>query len=212
MTDRQELEKKLILVLDTIYASCRDTGHRFVICGSMSTYLQGCNIWPNDIDILALRPVTVEFIADLMADYEAQTSPSSSIDDWLSTATQRVFTTKSDTGDEQWYMSRWIIDGLKIEVAYIRDDKSVEHSRANSYIWENGPDMYPYIKTLNYHDYQIGVIPLELQLSTNMSRGLQDRIDEIIRVLNSGEMDHELLKQALHPKQYEKTQPLLQSK
>ncbi|TFG33334.1 hypothetical protein EU527_08205 [Candidatus Thorarchaeota archaeon] len=203
MIDLSNIEEKLRLFLDITYDSCIALGHKYVICGSMATYLQGCKIVPNDIDILALSPKTVELIADLMENYEIESSPSMDVDHWLSTPGQRIFTDVSEMGDEQWYMGRWIIDNVKIEVAYIKSERSVSSSRKQNHIWENGPDMHPYLQTVEFSSYQIDVIPLEIQLNTNLLRGLDERVTEILRVLRRGEVDSNLIKKAIHPSHLE---------
>ena len=62
--------KKFLELLDNT------TRAEVIICGSMSTYLQGSRITPNDIDVLAGSRETVEHIAELMGEYEVDESPS----------------------------------------------------------------------------------------------------------------------------------------
>jgi len=185
------------------------TGEGVIICGSMSTYLQGCRITPNDIDVLAGSQGTVEHIAELMTGYEVDDSPSQDIGDWLSNKAQKVFVDLSDDGCEQWYMGRWVLGGVKIEVAHIVSESAVSHSRENGYIWENGPDMLPHVMTMGFNGYKIKLIPLEIQLTTNLQRGLEDRVNEIIRVLNEGGYDATLLKKALPRELYRLAQDRL---
>ena len=186
------------------------TGEEVVICGSMSTYLQCCNITPNDIDVLAGSQGTVKHIAELMTGYEVDDSPSQDIGDWLSNKAQKVFVDLSDDGSEQWYMGRWILGGVKIEVAHIVSESAVNHSRDNNYIWENGPDMLPYVKTMDFRGARIRVIPLEIQLTTNLQRGLESRVNEIIRVLNETGYDDTLLNKALSPELYKEVKHRLE--
>ncbi|TFG28419.1 hypothetical protein EU527_17310 [Candidatus Thorarchaeota archaeon] len=94
---------------------------------------------------------------------------------------------------------RWIIDNVKIEVAYFKSEQSVSTSRKQKHIWENSPDMYPYLRTVEFNSYQIDVIPLEIQLNTNLLRGLDARVTEILRVLGLGQVDTNLIKKAIHP-------------
>jgi len=198
MTNPTELEEKLELFLQQTHQSCLDAGFEYIICGSMATYLQGCQIIPGDIDILSLNPEGVKYIVNLMSEYEAEESPSSQIEDWLSTSKDRVFEIQSESGNEQWYMARWIIDGVKVEIAFIKSDGSVKRSREKGYIWENGPDMYQHARVMDFRGYQINVVPLEIQIVTNMQRGLEDRVNAILKTLNKKDADYSLIKKAIH--------------
>ncbi|MBD3406562.1 MAG: hypothetical protein GF411_10650 [Candidatus Lokiarchaeota archaeon] len=197
-----KLESLLKMFLDKTYSETKDRGHNYVICGSMATYLQGCNIQPNDIDILAMEPDGVSFVAGLMKEYEVESSPSQAVDDWLSSSNEPVFTDLSDDKGEQWYMARWSIDQIKVEIAHIVSEKAMKSSAEKRCIWENGPGMYPYIKSVEFHGYELHVIPLEIQLSTNMFRGLNERVSKILQTLQTKGYDKELLEKALTPEQF----------
>ncbi len=183
----------------------------FIIVGSVCTALQGCNIIPNDLDVLATKQEYVHPLADLMQQYELDHSPTDKFnDDWLSSKEQRVISIVNEQGTDEWYFARWLIDAFKIEIASIEDEGAVERSRNLGNIWENGPDMYPYAKKIEYKGYKIKVIPLELQLSTCLFRNQQDRIDEIIRVFNEQGYDKELLIKGLTEDQYKKIKQRLE--
>jgi predicted nucleotidyltransferase len=202
-------EQSLKKFLDITHETYQEKGHEIIICGSMSTYLQGCKIKPNDIDILANNQKTVELIAELMVEYEVSESPSQDVNEWLSNKTRNIFEEVTEDAKEQWYMGRWILNGVKIEVAYMVSESALKQSRKNRYIWENGPDMIPYVKTVDFQGYQIKVIPLEIQLMTNLRRGLDDRVTEIIRVFSKEGYNFELLKISLSPDQCARIQRLL---
>ncbi|TXT54231.1 MAG: hypothetical protein BAJATHORv1_80038 [Candidatus Thorarchaeota archaeon] len=197
-----KLENILKLFLDKTYSQSQERNFEYLVCGSMSTYLQGCDIQPNDVDILVKDAEGVSFFAELMSEYAVQKTPSDSVDDWLSTVDKPVFTIISEDGKEQWYMARWMIDGMKFEIAHLVSEESLRRTREKSCIWENGPDMYPHIKKIDFHGYQLGVIPLEIQLSTNMFRSIEERVSEILKILKKEGYDNELLKRALTAEQY----------
>jgi len=62
------------------------------------------------------------------------------------------------------------------------------------------------LKQVHFDKYIIPVVPLEIQLETNMSRGLTERVEEIVRVFREKGYDQQLLSIALkqtHLKQFE---------
>lgn len=196
-------------VWDLVIPECNEKGFEILLVGSGSTFLQGCTVQPNDIDLLALTPEAVECVAELLQGYEVEESPSQEIDNWLSSKVLRVLAIDGENGSEKWRMGRWIIEGIKVEVAYLESVSSVQRSRQQDYIWENGPDMYPHIKEVHYQGSAINVIPLELQLGTNIFRGLEERVMAIIRVMRESGYDRELLTKALTPDQLTSVKPLL---
>jgi len=175
-----------------------------VICGSVSTYLQGCQITPNDIDVLALDMNTVKKVAEILSVFAVEETPSQEVDAWLSTQTNSLFIDISEDESEQWVMGRWVVDGVKVEVVYIVSESVVNSSRKKGYIWENGPDMYHYIRTIDFHGSSVQVIPLEIQLGTCLRRELNDRVTEIVKVLLNKGVNIELLKRSLTSHEFEK--------
>ncbi|MHA1675047.1 MAG: hypothetical protein ACTSYI_15630 [Promethearchaeota archaeon] len=189
--------------LDKTYQGCAQKQYEFVLVGSAATAMQNCRIQPKDIDILAKSPETVKFIADLMSDFEIDEFPSDDIDLWYSSKQSRVFIIKNKERNEMWHMARWMVQGVKIEVSYMASLSTLDDSHEAGYIWENGPDMYPHVKHLDFGGYDIGVVPLEIQLSSNYLRKLNDRVGEIARIFHSSGFNKNLLQQALTSEQYQ---------
>ncbi|NHJ86702.1 MAG: hypothetical protein FK734_14655 [Asgard group archaeon] len=173
----------------------------WAIIGSGATYLQGCNIKPNDIDILVKNPESVEIIAYMLEDYyKSSESKSNTIQGeeseelWLSTKDKPVDISVDDW-NFKWVFSRVLIGNIKVETAHITAPQ--DHFLLTTGIWEAGPKIWPYIKFVNYQGYSIPVIPLEIQLATNINRGLEDRSNEIIAILKRDGFNLELLKESL---------------
>ena len=102
-----------------------------------------------------------------------------------------------------WHMARWMVFGVKIEVSFMASLSTLDESREAGYIWENGSDMYPHIKNLEFQGYNIRVVPLEIQLPSNYLRKLHDRVGEIARLFHSSGFNKNLLQQALTSEQYQ---------
>ena len=201
----------LKVFLDKTHHACTQKQYEFILAGSTATAMQNCRIHPRDIDILAKTPETVKFIADLMIDFEIDEFPSDDIDLWYSSKQSRVFIIKNKECNEMWHMARWMVLGVKIEVAFMVSQSALDESREAGYIWENGPDMYPYVKQLDFEGYKIGVVPLEIQLSSNYLRKLHDRVEEIARIFHTSGFNKNLLQQAIALEQFQDFLHLLDS-
>jgi len=58
--------------------------------------------------------------------------------------------------------------------------------------------MYQHARVMDFRGYQINVVPLEIQIVTNMQRGLEDRVNAILKTLNKKDADYSLIKKAIH--------------
>jgi hypothetical protein len=73
-------------------------------------------------------------------------------------------------------------------------------------IWEAGPEIWPYVRRIAFAGHPVPVVPLEIQLETNLSRGLEQRTAGTIAVLKRDGYDRELVRKALsreHQEQFE---------
>ncbi|MHA1519069.1 MAG: hypothetical protein ACTSRK_02690 [Promethearchaeota archaeon] len=193
----------LKVFLDKTYHSCAHKHYEYILVGSAASAKQNCRIQPNDIDILAKTPEAVEYIAELMHDYEIDEFPSYDIDSWYSSKQGPVFIIDNKERTEMWHMARWMVMGVKIEVSFMVSQSTLDDSREAAYIWENGPDMYPHVKYIDYEGYNLGIVPLEIQLSSNYLRKFHDRVGEIARLFHESGFNKDLLKQSLTSEQYQ---------
>lgn len=195
----QELnwQRVLNIVLSYIYEPCQKSGKDFIITGSTASALQKCPINPANIDILVKNPENVNFIADLMQNFELQTTNSLDSNVWLSSKQNRVFIFDNKERDELWHMGRWFVENMQIEVAFIQSQTMLDKSQEDGYIWENGPEMYDYTKQISFSNYIVQVVPLEIQLSSLFLRGKMDRIQKIAEIFASEGYDRYLLNSAL---------------
>jgi len=140
---------------------------RWAVVGSVATALQGCQIAPNDIDILTLKPEGVQHFAKLMAAYTPQNAPPpENHTEWHSSLAEPVSAGPDDYG-YYWYFARWIIAGVKVEVAHIIGPPiTLPTSQTGAGMWEAGPEIWAHIREVNFRGYLTPVVPLEIQLQT----------------------------------------------
>jgi len=188
-------------VLEIIYAPLEQV--RWAVIGSVASALQGCQISPNDVDVLAFNPQIVYRFAELMAGYAPPTCeyPLGDIK-WRSSEALPVSAGPDEYGFT-WHFARWFVDDFRVEVAHIVAPEGVPTSNDGAGIWEAGPEIWPFIRTLPFASYQLPVVPLEIQLETNLSRGLENRVDEIVAVFQKSGYDRALVQKSLSKEHWE---------
>ncbi|QVK18938.1 hypothetical protein KHQ81_04300 [Mycoplasmatota bacterium] len=180
----------------------------WMIMGSMATALQGCNIIPNDMDIIMKNKKDVYLLAKLMDKYAINESNEEAVhynDNWKSTKKNPTLEDEYDKTKDCWTFGRWFMEAYKIECAsIIPPEDYLCNKKESDGIWEGGPEIWKYKKYVNFDNYIIPVVPLEVQLETNLSRNYQDRVDKIIDLFNTYSFDKELLIYSLSKKNKEK--------
>lgn len=179
---------------------------RWAIIGSAATAIQGCAVSPNDIDILVHDPEGVYRFAHLLSDYApARCAYQPGDEAWQSS--QELLVSADNEPNEygyRWHFCRFIINNIKVEVAHIEPPKGFKMAKDGAGIWEAGPEIWPYIRRQAFQNYEVSVVPLEIQLETNVERGLAGRIEEIISRLKAQGYDREFLQLSLSAKNWEK--------
>jgi len=187
--------------LEQVYDSLETHNINWMIMGSSATALQGCQVTPNDIDIIFEKPVGVLHLAQLMMDYTVDQTDEVAAhfnNNWQSSKQVPVIIDEDNSKEDCWHFARWFINDFKIEAAHIKPPLDyLSNKKENSGIWEGGPEIWLYVKRVKYGRYSIPVIPLEIQLQTNLQRGLTSRIDEIIRVFKEQGYNHSILQKSL---------------
>jgi hypothetical protein len=187
------LEKVLSLVHDAL---ARD-GVSWAVVGSAATALQGCEIVPRDLDLLAAQPDGVLRFAELMAPYTPATvAEPADHDHWRSSQACPLSVGPDDYGFT-WWFGRWVVAGCKVEMAHIAPPPGHPTSGEDAGIWEAGPEIWPYIREVPFGGVQVPVVPLEIQLETCLRRGLAERVAEIVRVFRRAGYDRRLVEAAL---------------
>ncbi|MCH8906553.1 MAG: hypothetical protein IH840_05635 [Candidatus Heimdallarchaeota archaeon] len=169
------------------------------IIGSVATALQGCSLIPNDIDIVVSRKNDVGLIASCFSHLEPKASPVPVGDpEWISSQELSVHYGEPDSYGFQSVFARWKLDGFKIEVAHITPPTELANDppEDGEGIWEANFVNWKYANLVDFRGYKIPLSPLEIQLQTNMDRGLEHRVNEILRIFRR-EGYTELLETAL---------------
>ncbi|NPE09721.1 MAG: hypothetical protein GNW80_15670 [Asgard group archaeon] len=190
--------------LEIAYEPLKERNLCWAIMGSLASVLQGCNLLPNDIDILVEKQEAVYFISSLFTEFFKEEKSKSPFDDsetWLSSKEQPVFK-GFDQWHFQWTYAKWKINNMFIEVTLKLPPEN--HPTKIHSIWESGPNVWSYIKKIPFNGFQIPVIPLEIQLDTNIERGLDDRIKQILVIFEKQGYDEKLLDEVLSEKHKEK--------
>lgn len=184
-------------VLGISYDSLERDGVQWAIIGSVASVLHGCQIPPNDIDFLAVKPEGVYRFAELMSAYappKCEYPPGD--DNWRSSGELPV-TSGPDPYGFMWHFARWYVDSFKVEIAHIVAPRGYPTSSDGAGIWEAGPEIWPYLRNVPFADYQVPLVPLEIQLETNLKRGLKDRVEEIIAIFQRNGYDRALIQKSL---------------
>jgi hypothetical protein len=90
-----------------------------------------------------------------------------------------------------------MVHGINLEIAHITAPEGFPTSEEGAGIWKAGPEIRPYLRHVSFADLRIPVVPLEIQLETNLQRGLEDRAAEIVSVLRKSGRDRALIEKAL---------------
>ena len=199
-------------VLKITYDSLGRDETRWAIIGSVASVLHGCQIFPNDIDFLAIKPEGVYRVAELMSAYaplKCEYPPGD--DNWHSSAELPV-TSGPDSYGFTWHFARWYVDGFKVEIAHIVAPEGHPTSSDGAGIWEAGPEIWPYVRYVPFAGCQVPVVPLEIQLETNLSRGLENRVDEIIAIFQENGYDCALIQKSLTNEHWEVFENLMQKR
>lgn len=188
----------LRIVLEHAYDSLEKKHTAWTVVGSTATALQGCQVQPHDLDLLTRYSQSVFDFAERLAPFAATESTGSF---FLSTPDVPVFV--GPMGNTEWHFGRWMIGGIFVEVAHIAPPEGWTNSPGDG-IWECGPAIWPHICQVCFEQYSIPVVPLEIQVETNLARertehgeNLLDRVQEITRIFHRNGYDRMLLEQVL---------------
>lgn len=187
-------------VVEIVARKLTQAGVRFVFAGSVSSFIQGCEISPGDIDILVPESDDVHKIVFIFGNFINErvflNEKETPIEDWFSTVSSPI-KSFTDFADNHWTFARIMIHKMKLEIANIEPMIQNDYIQGSGF-WENGPHVWEHVIFLPYKDLLLPVIPLEIQLETNMNRNLEGRIKEINRVFQNTCYNEELINYALN--------------
>ncbi|HET6737636.1 MAG TPA: hypothetical protein VFH76_01830, partial [Kribbella sp.] len=156
--------------------------------------LRGAAVLPGDIDIAGRTEDDIVRAAAILPTPQS-TEPNGPAD-WISTTVAPVL--HFGGADERWRFGRWIIDGVKVELAHI-DAPAV----AGLMLETRTPLVWAQRQTLNCHDQPIPVVPLEVQLVTMIARHQDARLAATLTAVDPTTLNLPLLRRAIADKQSE---------
>lgn len=169
----------------------------WVFVGSASSVLQGCVMNPGDIDIYVKDEEGVKLFSNLLEQYSLL-SKSTAADrhSWFSSIEEPTYTETFPSGFT-WTKGRWMVEGMEVEVVNISQPAGIPDSIDGDGIWEGGKYIWTYSKKVEFESYIVPVVPLEIQLESNLRRKRKERIDSIMNALKTNGFNKDLVSKAL---------------
>jgi hypothetical protein len=186
---------------------------RLCVVGSAATALHGIDLSPGDLDFLAREPSDVEAFATSMARFalkERSDEKGLMNERWLSSIEEPFLSEPPNPDKFVWHFGRWLVSGFKVEVAHIAPPKGWTRA-ADGGLWECGPDAWNHLKRVAFDGGSVPAVPLELQLQTNMARGLEDRVAKIVGDFARKGYDEDILATCLSGESITKFRAMLTS-
>ncbi|MCR8656632.1 hypothetical protein [Paenibacillus endoradicis] len=181
----------------------------WILVGSVSSVLQTAQMIPNDIDIYVKNKEDVSKLASLLSTYSITKKSERSYfeSEWLSSVEDPYFTQTFPSGFT-WTKGKWMINQFNVEVVHIADSAGIPDSDTGEGIWEGGKYIWSLATHVEFRNYNIPIVPLEIQLESNLRRNRQDRVDTIIHTMKNCGYNNELLKKALSHNHYDRFKEL----
>lgn len=201
--------KQALKTFCDLYSESKLT-NQWIVVGSVGSVLQKAIMIPNDLDIYVRKIEDVKDIAQLLKAFNLKTKSDLSYSDvgWLS-SNEEPFFTQSFSSGFTWTKGKWKIQDFTVEVVQISNSAGIPDSDTGEGIWEGGKYIWELMKCVKFENHEIPVVPLEIQLESNIRRNRQDRIDAILNALMTYGHDMELFKKALSNANREQFKELL---
>lgn len=184
-------ENALLVVADSLQPKPDGTSVKWLLVGSVASVLQGCRFEPRDLDILVTSREDLDHcVANLL------TAPGV-----VPREDPPVYSEKF--GDFEWHKAQFEVGGFLTELVYIASGGGIPDSIEGDGIWEGGKIVWSYAKPVPFHHHSVPVAPLEIQLESQLRRGVPEKADEILSVLKQQGYDPEFLQKALSKANYE---------
>ncbi|GIO41661.1 hypothetical protein [Paenibacillus apis] len=171
---------------------------KWIVVGSVGSVLQHASMSPNDLDIYVKDIEAVKQLAGLLAQYNLKKKSERSYfdSDWRSSDEEPYFTQSFSSGFT-WTKGKWKIQDFDVEVVHISNSAGIPDSDSGEGIWEGGRYIWELIKHVEFENHLVPVVPLEIQLESNIRRKRQDRVDAILNAFMLHGYDKDLLAKAL---------------
>ncbi|MDQ3929790.1 MAG: hypothetical protein M3328_11685 [Chloroflexota bacterium] len=149
--------------LDRVYDPTTRTPVPWLLSGEAAMALQGVNIEPTGVEFRAMSQYATGYFAQLMKPFEAgpntatlvyrmggNTAPS---DIWRSNVHQRIVAWS--VGGRATWLGRWLVDGVTVQISYVRSIKADPTARA----------VRSHIARAPFEGMSVPVVPLEFLLA-----------------------------------------------
>jgi hypothetical protein len=176
-------------------------GVEWMLLGSAATALRGVAIVPGDIDIAIRAAEDVKRAATVLPTPENHEPEIDGTVDWISTVAQPAL--RFGDGGEQWTFGRWIVDGVKVELAHI--DSPAE---AALMLETRAPLVWDERETLSCDGQPVPTVPIEVQLATMVARQQDARIAATIAAVDVDRLNLPLLRRAISDRQLDVPEPV----
>ncbi|WP_154793629.1 hypothetical protein [Occultella kanbiaonis] len=163
----------------------------WMLVGSAATRLHGVDLVPGDVDVLIHPDATDAAFAQgcrALAAFAARGPAVRGLEDFVSTQEHPLVASEDGT----WLFGRWMIAGRKLEVARIRSA-----TPAGLLTETLGPAVWESRQHIEWHRFDVPVVPLEVQYATCRLRGNDARAREVGQRLHQRGHDADLLARAL---------------
>lgn len=175
-----------------------ETEGKWIIVGSVASVLQGAVMAPQDLDLYVRSAEDAVKLASMLEPLSLihKSVQPHGAGGWLSSAEEPLYTQSFASGFT-WTKGKWVISGFEVELVHISDSAGIPDSEDGAGIWEGGPSIWRYARQLPWAGYPVSVVPLEIQLESNLRRQRADRVEAILRAFKDIGYDRSLLQKAL---------------
>ncbi len=171
-------------------ARLEHAGVEWMLVGSAATAVRGAAIEPGDIDVAVATPAGVRTAAEVLP-CRADSSPTADPATWYISLAEPTLMFV-DPADARWTFGRWMLAGVKVELAHID-----ARPPADLLIETSGTAVWKVRSALDWKGASIPVVPLEAQLATMIVRDQMDRLQATFSAVDPASVDVAMLRRAL---------------
>ncbi len=175
--------------LGELAARLERTDVEWMLVGSAATALWGAAIEPGDLDVAVATSTGVRAAAKVLPCQADQSAATDGL--WFSSLVEPTMTFVADA-DARWTFGRWMLAGVKVELAHIDGGAPADLLRETS-----GTAVWQERTFLNWNGARIPVVPLEVQLATMIFRDQDDRLQASLSAVDPASLDLAMLRRAL---------------
>lgn len=162
----------------------------WMLVGSAASAFQGVPLDPADVDVLMRTPSDVATLAGHLNDLAMPEPTPRHPASFLSSRAEPLLA--YEAGGEAWTLGRWVVGGVRLEVAHISPTEPTEGlvETHGTRVWEVKIDV-------TYRGITVPCVPLEVQLATAFVSDKPGRREALATVLKARGVNDMLLLDAL---------------